>query len=248
MAEPFIPVQPPLRRARKGGILSVADVAEEPRLSIGGKLAYTDVAFGVSLGDAVLCYPAPAEEQTPKTYAGIDTFESIGYTAAVYAGVQCFIGGTDFETEARKILELAFAHKVEESLDDYITASPTEPIGTAASFVEAVAGLDNKGDSLAFPGGPVLLMNRGDAVRARAEKAIFGDKDGNLWTVNGTPVAASDEFTVGRVALTGSITIYKSPVESFTTIDHIHNREMAIAEQAFNIILDGGVAYATTVS
>lgn len=248
MAEPFIPVQPPLRRARKGGILAVADVVEEPRLAIGGKLAYTDVAFGTSLGEAVLCYPEPAPAQTPKTYAGIDTFESIGYTAAAYAGVQCFIGGTDYEAEARKILELAFAHKVEESLDAYITASPTAPIGAATTLLEAVATLDNQGDTVAFPGGPVLLMNRGDAVRARAEKAIFGDKDGNLWTVNGTPVAASSEFTVGRVALTGSITIYKSPIESFGTIDHIHNREMAIAEQAFNIILDGGVAYATQVA
>lgn len=246
MAEPFIPVQPPLRHARKGGIMSVADVVEEQRLAIGGKLAYTDVDFGIALGDAVLCYPEAVQD--PKAYAGVETFESIGYTAAVYAGVQCFIGGVDYAAEARKVLDAAFARKVEESLDAHVTASPTTPIGATDSLLEAVALLDNQGDAVEFPGAPTLLMNRGDAVRARAEKAIFGDKEGNLWTINGTPVVASAEFTAGRVALTGSITIYKSPVESFATIDHIHNREMAVAEQAFNIILDGGVVYAYQIS
>lgn len=244
--DPFLNVTAPTRKSRVGGIRNVAEVEGDVfRIFAGGTVAYEAPQCGTALGDAALCFPTGGEAQQPKTYEGIDIFEGIAPADAFYAGVECYLGGAEYGPLAEAALEERIDLKIEKAVDDWVTAEDTA--ATATDFVDAVAQLENDADAN-YAGQPVLFMNRGDAVRARAQKAVFGDKEGNLWTINGSPVISSSSITVGRVAVTGSVKILESNTLATETIAQTTNREQAIAERAFAVVIDCKYLSAATVA
>ncbi len=231
----YVPVAP-RRSPRRGGIRSVAEFrAADSRLGLGGIVEFTSPGCGIAVGDIELCYPSPADPQAEKTRAGIDTLAGIGPVFGVYAGVECWLGGSDYEADARRLLEQGADRAIEAAINTWVQADTVA--GDVDSFVEAIAAADNTADG-AYPGLPTILMNRGDAVRAFAADILEGDGTGALWTPNGTPVAASAAFDAGTVAVTGGITVLEGVVTSHIAQQYELNREYAIAEQVFAVLVD----------
>lgn len=244
--DPFLNVTAPARKPRVGGIRNVAEVeADAFRIFAGGTVAYEAPQCGTALGDAALCFPSGGEEQQAKTFEGIDIFEGIAPADAFYAGVECFLGDAEYDVLAKAALEERIDLKIEKAVNDWAVAEAT-PVA-AADFVEAVASLENAADA-DYAGRPVLFVNRGDAVRARAQKAVFGDKEGNLWTINGTPVISSSSITEGSVVISGSVKIIESNTLVSQSIAQTTNREQAIAERAFAVVVDCKYLSAATVA
>lgn len=236
MADATHYVDPPRRSPRRGGIRSVAEFrSAENRLGLGGIVEFTSPGCGIAVGDIELCYPSPADPQAEKTRSGIDTLEGVGPVFGIYAGVECYLGGSDFEGDASRLLDGGADRAIEKVLDDWVTAATAT--ATVASFVEAVALADNTADG-EYVGLPVLLVNRGDAVRARAARALEDDGTGLLWTANGTPVIASSAFTAGTVAVTGGLTVLTGPRLVNRIQNWTMNTEYAIAEQVNAILVD----------
>lgn len=236
MADATHYVDPPRRDARLGGIRSVAEFRTAgARLGLGGTIEYTSPGCGIAVGDVELCYPSPAAAQAEKTRDGIDTLEGVGPVFGIYAGVECFLGGSDYIADALRLLDQGADRAVEAALNTWVTA--TAATGAITGFAEAVAVADNAADA-EYVGRPILLMNRGDAVRAVAADALEVGSDGSIWTPNGTPVIASSAFTAGVVAVTGGITVLEGGSEAHMAQDYTFNKEYAIAERVYGIIVD----------
>lgn len=239
----YIPVAP-VRSPRRGGIRSVAEFrAGSNRLALGGELEYTSPGCGIAVGAVELCYPSPADPQAEKTSDGIETLGGIGPVFGVYAGVECWLGGSDFEADAIRLLDQGADRAVEDALNTWIQTATPEAHTT---FTGALGAADNIADS-AYPGLPVIALNRGDAVAAYAERALLADDAGNLWTPNGTPVLSSSQIDSGTVAVLGAITVIEGERKSFLTQQYELNREYAIAEQVFGILVDCGYIEKFTV-
>lgn len=236
MADATHYVEPPRRSPRRGGIRSVAEFrTADSRLGLGGIVEYTSPGCGLTVGKVELCYPSPMADQAEKTRTGISTLEAIGTVFGAYAGVECWAGGSDFEADARRLLADGVDRALEAALNTWVAA---DTVGaTLDSWSDAVAVSDDWADDH-YVGLPVLLMNRGDAVRAHAERALDSDGTGSLWTPNGTPVIASAAFTAGTVASAGGITVLEGAVTAFKTNQWELNTEYAIAEQVFAILVD----------
>lgn len=237
---------PPRRSPRRGGIRSVAEFRAAPnRFGLGGVIEYTSPGCGMAVGDVELCYPSPAAAQAEKTRSGIDTLSGIGPVFGIYAGVECYLDGSDFESDARRLLEMGADRAVEAALDTWLQGNAAE--GSATSLVEAIALAENLADG-EYPGLPVLVLNRGDAQRAFTARALEGDGTGNLWTASGTPVLASERITVNTVTATGGITVLEGSVTT-SRADRLElNKEFAIAEQVFGIAVDCEYAARYTVT
>lgn len=234
--EPFHSFEPPQRIKRRGGIQSVAEVEENvERLPVGGTVGYAAPECGIAFDDAVLCYPENGGEQQPKNYNGIETFTGIAPIKGVSTGSECFIRGYDYEAEAERALEDNLDRDIEKVVADWAEANVDA--STALSPLGAIAKVEADADAQ-YEGRPLIFVNRATAVFMRAKKAIFGDKDGNLWTINGTPVIASGQVPAGLIFATGAIKILKSSVITTRTISHITNREQALAEQVFAVLVD----------
>ena len=236
MADATHYVEPPRRSPRRGGIRSVAEFrAGGNRLALGGVIEYTSPGCGLAVGDVELCYPSPMGEQAEKTRAGIETLEGLGPIFGAYAGVECWLGGSDFEADAIRLLEQGVDRAIEAALNTWLQAATPE--AAAASLVEAVAVAENTADA-EYVGLPTLVLNRGDAQRAFTSGALDADGTGNLWTGNGTPVLASSQVEAGSVAITGGITVLEGDRTSFRTERLTLNKEYAIAEQVFGLMVD----------
>lgn len=236
MADATHYVEPPRRSPRSGGIRTVAEFRPaDSRLSLGGIVEYTSPGCGFTVGEVELCYPSPMGDQAEKTRSGISTLEGIIPAFGAYAGVECWAGGSDFEADARRLLADGVDRALEARLNTWIAA---DTVGsTLDSWVEAVAVSDDWADDH-YVGLPVLLMNRGDAVRAHGLRVLESDGTGRLWTPNGTPVMASAAFTAGTIASIGGITVLEGAVTAFTANRWELNKEYAIAEQVFAILVD----------
>lgn len=236
MADATHYVEAPRRSPRRGGIRAVAEMRTgSDRLALGGILEYTSPGCGIAVGEVELCYPSPMAEQAPKTRQGIETLDGLAPVFGVYAGVECWLGGSDFEADAARLLDQGADRAIEDALNTWIQAAT--PGAAQTSLSEAIAAAENAADG-AYPGLPVIVMNRGDAQRAFAEEALDGDGTGNLWTANGTPVLASSQITAGTVAATGSITVEEGRRGVYRTENLTLNKEFAIAEQVFGILVD----------
>jgi len=230
-------VEAPRRSPRRGGIRSVAEFrAAENRFGLGGVVEYTSPGCGLAVGQVELCYPSPADPQAEKARSDISTLEGIGPIFGVYAGVECWLGGSDFEADARRLLADGADRAVEVALVNWINTD-TPSLTVPDSFAEAVAASDDWADQH-YVGLPVLVMNRGDAVRAHADRALDNDGTGMLWTPNGTPVLASAAVPAGKIASVGGITVLEGAVTTAITQQWELNREFAIAEQVFAILVD----------
>jgi len=227
---------PPRRSPRRGGIRSVAEFRAAPnRFGLGGIIEYTSPGCGMAVGDIELCYPTPADPQAEKTRSGIDTLSGIGPVFGIYAGVECYLDGSDFESDARLLLENGADRAVESAFNEWVQShAPEAPL---ADLVTAIAAAEDAADR-EYVGLPVLVMNRGEAQFAFTQRALEGDGTGNLWTGSGTPVLASAEITAGTVTVTGGITVLEGAVIT-SRADRLElNKEFAIAEQVFGIVVD----------
>lgn len=236
MADATHYVDAPRRSPRRGGIRSVAEFrTADSRLGLGGVIDFTSPGCGIAVGDVALCYPSPAQPQAEKTRDGIETLQGIGPVFGVYAGVECFLGGSDYESDATRLLDGGADRAIEAAINTWVTAATAT--GTAANLLEAVALADNTADA-EYVGLPIILMNRGDVDRARAQDAVEGDGSGMLWTTNGTPVVGSAAFTAGTVAVVGGITVLEGASEVNRVANYELNTEYAIAERVYGVIVD----------
>jgi len=174
-------------------------------------------------------------EQAEKTRAGIETLEGVGPVFGIYAGIECWLGGSDFEADARRLLGQGADRAIEAALNTWIQAATPE--AGSASLAAAIAAAENTADD-EYVGLPVLVMNRADAQLAFTDGALEGDGTGNLWTGSGTPVLASAEIEAGLVASVGGITVLEGAVGAFTTERLTLNKEYAIAEQVIALLVD----------
>lgn len=234
MADHVIPIEAPARTPRLGGIRTVVpEFQAASRLGLGGELEFVSYGCGFPVDDIVLCYPSGTQDE--KTRTGVDTLNGIVSPFGLYAGVECYLEGLDYLELAREHLELGEDRGVEKRINDYFVSLT----GVAAtSFIDAVAKAEQKADD-EYLGRPVLWMNRGDAVRARAVKAIESDKGtGNLYSANGTPIVASAKITANSVAVTGAVSVHATTIEVNQSPMVTVNRQLAIAERIYAVALD----------
>ena len=153
----------------------------------------------------------------------------------------------DFDRRARKLLDEGEARGVEEVLWEWANTTAGAPIA-ATSIVNAVGQADEFADSY-YVGEPVLMMSRLNAVRARAEGALFGGNawDGTLWTANGTPAIASAAASDASIFVMGWPTVYRSDETVTRVVDPRQNLDMAIAERVYAIAVDCALVAGFTV-
>lgn len=232
-------VQAPARRDRRGGITKVASVVTNDRLGANQGVSFMSDGCTFPLPAIGLCYGEVVEEE--KTSTGIDIIEAISPPFALYTGVECWLGSdsaSDYETRARRLLDQGEDRALEDRLEAWATGgSAVSPSGTG--ITGALAAVDNALDQQ-YPGEGVILMNRGDAVKASAEGAIWGwsGVDTVPSTVNGTPIIASGMVAPGTVYGLGAITILKSSVQTINATDHRLNKDWVVAEAIYSIIVD----------
>lgn len=192
MVDPILYVEAPARRNRRGGIRTVASFIPAERLAATSTVQYTSEGCGLPQDDWTLCYDlAPGADE--KTFDGVDTNVSPIANFVAYSGVKCFLNSEDdFAERARNLLALGEDRIVERKLGAYLLAEAEA--GTAVDVVAAVAAADQFLD-VTYPALGVIVMSRAGAVYAKAADAIEADKEGNLWTPNGTPVLASAEIS-----------------------------------------------------
>lgn len=244
MADPMIYSEtPPARSPRRGGINTVATFVDGVPLGRGRNVEFVGGAYEFPHEVPADCWiSGPGGDKTENE--GLGTEKSTDVFGA-YIGVSCFIGsGVDFEERAAKQLGDTADRHIEEKLAA-ITVDETVPGG--GSITEAIAAAENFFDDL-YTGQPVIYLNRGDAVLAAAADSIYGDKEGNLWTVNGTPVVASAKFAKGTVKASGALTIYRSAVITTLGQELNKNTERGLAEQLYAIAFDifGMIAFTIT--
>lgn len=232
MADHVIPIEAPARSQRLGGIRTVAEFQTASRLGIGGELEFVSPGCDFPVDDIVLCYPAGGDPQAEKTNTGIDTLNGIVSPFGLYAGVQCYLGGGDFEAQARSLLEQGADRGIEKRLNDYFQ---TLTGVAAADFTEALASAEDYAD-VNYLGRPIIWVNRGDAIRAG--KLKNDQASGEMYTANGTPVVSSGQVTAGTLAVTGSVAVHQTEILVSRAPQVTVNREMAIAEQIIAVALD----------
>jgi len=244
MADPILYVEPPARRNRRGGIRTVASFVPQERLAATSTVQYTSEGCGLPQDDWTLCYDlTPSADE--KTFDGVDTNVSPIPNFVAYSGVECFLNSEDdFAARARNLLALGEDRIVERKLGAYLLSQATP--GTAASVVAAVAAADQFLDT-SYPGLGVIVMSRAGAVYAKSADVVSGDDQGALWTVNGTPVLASGEVSDDYVFATGAISVFEGPVTNITAPLWGTNVQAAIAERAFGLAFDCGIAEAFAV-
>lgn len=252
MANPMITVATPARKPRAGGITTVANIVTVPNtlLSSDGAEWIADVC-GFPLETATDCWGAlvSTDPRAEKDYTTGFSYSESGLTRAMYFGVQCFAGsGEDFEARARTGLEQSEDRYIEAVIEDSLFGGDVT-LPDANTLVDALAALEQYVDALIDPtatdpvqGGyiaqPTIWVSRGDAVRLAAAYAIYPDREGNLVTANGTPVAASGEWPSGQLAVSGQATVFLTDIFTTRAHDYTLNLEMALAERGFAIAFD----------
>lgn len=242
----IIYVAPPVRHPRRGGILAVADIIEsDERLFIAESVQWTAESCDAVVSVPELCFGTSPDPGGSKDFAGLsDAFSSDVF--AGYAGSQCWIHGEDFVERSRRTLADGEGLFIEtQAVAWFVDIAAAATVVT--SFGGAISAADNFADAN-YPGRPTLWMNRGDAVEAHGARLLNGDREGNLWTPNGTPVIATSAVPAGTVYVTGSVTVWRTKVVDGTAIDHTHNLEYGIAERGYAVGLDCLVPTAFTVT
>ena len=62
--------------------------------------------------------------------------------------------------------------------------------------------------------------------------------DGLPYTVNGTPVVATAGVIEGMIYMVGAVTVLRSEIGDIDTIDHRFNKQWAVAEAVYSVIVD----------
>lgn len=233
----------PARAERLGGIKRVAEVRTAPRIGAAESVLYITDGCTFALPAIGLCYSNAVS--TPKTGVGLGNIAAAVPPFALYGGVRCWAGpDSDYQERARNILEWSEDRAIEQRLAAWATTNGTSVTG--GSITGAIAAVDNALD-VNYVGQGVILMNRGDAVRAASAFAITYGIDG-AYTVNGTPVVASGAVPAGTVLGVGAVTILKSNVEAIDTIAPQSNTEWSVAEAVYAVLVDCNYAVKAATS
>lgn len=235
MAEPIITVEPPRRDARLGGLLSVAEVRDTPRLAASNRAQYVSEPCGFTFGDAGFCYgDLTPEAAATKTYSGIDANESVVDNFAAFYGVECWINAeSDLEERARSAFDLAESRHVEAKFAVWLNAAVVT--SSVAGIIDAIGAAEEWADDN-YIARPILHMNRDAATRAIAEGVVVGES-GNLRTLLGTPVVASGRYG-NDVWVTGATVVLRSTLVVHEAQTLELNTEAALAERVYGIIVD----------
>ena len=241
MADPKVTIERPRRRPRKGGFSSVVDFVQSDRLFAGTGVQFDADQCMLPVGEVQLCY-VPDVGATDKEGEGTSWSEGIGVNFAGYVGVECFLhegSSADFQDRARRGFEAGQDRFVEAQVWVWLAAATG--LAAATSIASAIGKLEEHADAN-YVGAPILHISREDAVLATAAGALLGDKDGagTLFTPHGTPVVASSAYASGTVAISGDMTGVQSELKVRSDVSHLTNRELAIAERAFNVAVDCG--------
>ncbi len=229
-----VPVLAPARQKRLGGIRSVASWVTNTRIGAAEGVVYVSDGCTFPVEAIGLCYTQNGTA-TPKTGESIDSFNGIAEPFALYGGVECFIGpDNDFAERARNVLIQGEDRVIEKRLETWALGGTAV---VATDIVGAIAAVEQEADE-DYLGRPIILMSRGDAVRAAAAMAIEYGIDGVPYTVNGTPVVASASVTSGTLFAVGAVTILRSEINDIDTINHTLNTEWAVAEAVYAILVD----------
>lgn len=240
MADPRGFVQPPVRRPRKGGIQAVANIVTAERMFAAASLQWLSESCSFPFDAPGLCWGEVIE--ATKDTEGIEFGES-SLIFAGYSGVACvdLTAEADFERRARLSLESGEDRFVEGKLLTHLADIYGGGTGTSATdWVNAIAIAEETADAN-YVGQPVLVMSRAGAVYAKAADALDGDRDGNLWTANGTPVLATSAFppaTEKYIYVTGDLTLWRSEIVATTAQTPQANTAMALAERAYALGVD----------
>lgn len=236
MADPNVFVSPPRREPRRGGIKSLGAFVRTERLGAAARVEYISEGCTFAALAPGLCWGTVITED--KTPDGIDTLTSIATIFGQYAGVECFLGvdsEADYRRRAENLLEASEAHEVEAVLRTWADGAAVG--GTGTDITEAIALAEEQADQF-YIGGPVLLMSRANAVRASADGSVTGNREGEIWTIHGTPVIASWVVPEDAIYAIGMPTVYVSDVTTTVANDLTTNREMAIAERLYGVVVD----------
>lgn len=241
-----LPVQPPARAERLGGIRAVAEFRENGRLGPAEALVFQSDGCALPNTEKNRCI---ADTTVPdKTADGIDNLNGIGEPFTIYAAVACWAAGPDDDElqRAEAALEAGKDRTLEEVFG--VWAQAGTPLAGATDFVGAIAELEQELDSK-YLGRGIISMSRADAVRAKAAGAIedAGD-DGSLKTVNGTPILASGMIESGTVSATGAIVVEHTSVNSYDVLDPQANQHYALAEQMHALVVDCEFRVTVTVA
>lgn len=231
MAGPTIEIAPPIRTARTGGIGEVATFRPNERLGAAQGLTFQSHGCTFPQESQHLCYvgeAAPAD----KTFGGIELEDAVGAPFPLYAGVACFLGPDPDELErSERLLEEGQDRALESALTTWATAGAT--IADGETLDEALANVEQAIDDQ-YLGQGVIMMSRGDALLADGVKL----KDGQLITLNGTPVLASGRVPRGVVFGLGAIVVEHSTAITAEVTAPETNTQWALAEKIFALAVD----------
>lgn len=236
MADPIVLVDAPTRPPRRGGIKSIIGSFQRvDRLGAAANVQYLSEGCAFPSLAPGLCWgvQVPGDKSTD----GIDVTNGIATIFGQYAGVECFLevgSERDYARRAEAVLERGEHSEIEAVLSTW--ASGGTDVGTG-DIIEAVALADQYADQ-SYIGLPVIMMNRANAVRAAAAGAIEGNREGDSWTINGTPILASWVVPETDVYVIGWPTVYVSETTTTQTQHLVTNREMAIAERLYGVTVD----------
>lgn len=238
-------VTAPTRNPRTGGIKDVASFIEETRLAGPADSIVWD-AVGCDLPSLTRygCFdrtePELGEDGQPVRKSGVEpgAGQTFGDPFALYAGVECWIGGDNegpkFAEQARALLEAGEDRPIEVNL--WAWANGGTNAGARASLIAAIAAADAHADRN-YVAQPVIILSRENADLAFAAGAL-ARQDDKLVTATGTPVLATSAAPDDRVAAVGAIVVYRTPVTAAVAADRAENRHLAIAESVYAIGVD----------
>lgn len=242
-------VQAPSRKPRAGGIKDiVGSYVEEGRLGGPAGIAWEDATCGFPSPTQAGCYDTvtPAAD---KEFEGYGQYTSIDDPFALYAGIECWIGGDSegdtYPVLARTKLEWGEDRALEAALVAWASAST----GTvaAADLVAAIGAADEYADAN-YVGLPVLLLSRAQADAAFAAGALEFI-NGQLVTANKTPVLSTSAAAgADGISIIGYPAVYASSILSRETVSPSDNLGRGLAERVYAIGVDCDFRYTVTIT
>jgi hypothetical protein len=234
MAGPDIPIEPPVRVKRQGGIEDVATFRSNDRLGNAETIVFQSDGCDFPQISEHLCYTGDADPAA-KVFSGIAIDGAIGAPFPLYAGVKCVEGpDPDHDVRAERTLEAGQGRALENELETWAAGGVALTAG--ATIVPAIAHVEQAIDSQ-YVGQGVILMSRFNATIAAAAGALE-EKDGMLRTKLGTPVIASGSVTAGTIYGLGAIVVEYQEIETREVLDPEYNTRYALAERIFAIAVD----------